>query len=490
MVKADDKLPQGMIKTWNIPQQWAWLTLNDIAEWGSGGTPKSSQSEYYDGDIPWLIIADLNDGVVTKSAKTITELGLKNSSAKLVEKGSILIAMYGSIGKLAIAGIDCTTNQAIAFTKSILEEVETKYLFYYLRRIRQELLDVGKGGTQANISQTVLKQVEIPIAPLNEQKRIVAKLERLLAKVNESCDRLSRIPTILKRFRQSVLASACSGRLTADWRKSHPNIEPAEKLLKHISDVQIDTIERFDGFDYPEDWEIVISKQLFSFVTSGSRGWAKYYANEGHLFIRVGNLNHDTIDVDFSSIQKVKLPEQVEGKRTKVEENDILISITADTGMIGLIVNNIPESYINQHIALARPIKGLNYKYLAWFLASNNGQKQFRELQRGATKAGLGLDDIKSLYIAIPPLEEQKEIVRKVEALFRKCDLIEQRYLKAKAYTDKLTQSILAKAFRGELVPQDSNDEPAEVLLERIRQEKTLTDKSSKSKKTSKSKST
>lgn len=119
-LRGDDKLPQGMIKTWNIPKQWAWLTLNDIAEWGSGGTPKSSQSEYYGGDIPWLIVADFNDGVVTQSAKTITtELGLKNSSVKLVDKGSILIAMYGSIGKLGIAGIDCTTNQAIAFTKSI-----------------------------------------------------------------------------------------------------------------------------------------------------------------------------------------------------------------------------------------------------------------------------------------------------------------------------------------------------------------------------------
>lgn len=220
-----------MIDSWNIPKQWTWVTLNDIAQWGSGGTPKSSQLEYYGGDIPWLIIADLNDGVVRNSAKTITDLGLKNSSAKLVNKNAVLIAMYGSIGKLGIAGRECTTNQAIAFTKSIREEIDHKFLFYYLLRIRPQLLDLGKGGAQANISQTVLKKVEFPLPLLNEQKRIVAKLEKLLAKVNESCDRLSRIPTILKRFRQSVLAAACSGRLTADWRDQHPDVETAEELL-------------------------------------------------------------------------------------------------------------------------------------------------------------------------------------------------------------------------------------------------------------------
>src|SRR5205814_6266629 len=109
-------------------------------------------------------------------------------------------------------------------------------------------------------------------------------------------------------------------------------------------------------------------------------------------------------------------------------------------------------------------------RYLAYFLsARNGGQHQFLNLQRGATKVGLGLDDIKSIYIARPPLAEQQEIVRRVEALFALADRIDARYAKAKAHVEKLTQSILAKAFRGELVPQDPNDEPAEKLLERIR---------------------
>ncbi len=102
---------------WEIPSKWIWATLNDVAEWASGGTPKSGESKYYNGDIPWLIIGDLNDGLVTTSQKKITKSGLENSSAKMVSVGAILVAMYGSIGKLGIAGIECATNQAIAFTK-------------------------------------------------------------------------------------------------------------------------------------------------------------------------------------------------------------------------------------------------------------------------------------------------------------------------------------------------------------------------------------
>ncbi len=483
-LKEDDKLPQGIIKTWNIPKQWAWLTLNDIAEWGSGGTPKSSQSEYYGGDIPWLIIADLNDGVVTKSAKTITELGLKNSSAKLVDKGSILIAMYGSIGKLGIAGIDCTTNQAIAFTKSILEEVDTKYLFYYLRRIRQELLDVGKGGTQANISQTVLKQVEIPIAPLNEQKRIVAKLEKLLAKVNESCDRLSRIPTILKRFRQSVLASACSGRLTADWRKSHPDIESAEELLKKDTGNDINEL--------PQSWCFVSVGDVITELKYGTSKKCSY-DKQSHPVLRIPNVVQGVIDC--SDLKYTELSDK-EYETLRLKIGDILmIRSNGSVSLIGktAMVTQSEEgfAYAGYLIRLRPNLSLIDPRYLNYYLSSYEIRLQI-ELPARSTSGvnNINSTEVKKLAIAIPPLEEQKEIVRRVEALFRKCDLIEQRYLTAKAYTDKLTQSILAKAFRGELIPQDSNDEPAEILLERIREEKTLTKKSSKSKKTNKRKTT
>src|ERR1700704_3845244 len=112
----------------NLPEGWKLKTLEDVADWGSGGTPKSTEAKYYNGDIPWLIIGDLNDGEIYSSQKKITKLGLENSSAKMVPVDSILIAMYGSIGKMGIAKIPCATNQAIAFTKSISKEVKQKFL--------------------------------------------------------------------------------------------------------------------------------------------------------------------------------------------------------------------------------------------------------------------------------------------------------------------------------------------------------------------------
>ncbi len=135
-----------------LPPGWAQTTLGDAFKWGSGGTPQSTNQSFYDGGIPWLIIGDLSDSVVTESSKTITQAGLENSSAKWVQPGSVLVAMYGSIGKLGIAGTDLTTNQAIAFTHP--HPIDTKYLFYYLLRCRRDLAKLGKGGTQQNISHS------------------------------------------------------------------------------------------------------------------------------------------------------------------------------------------------------------------------------------------------------------------------------------------------------------------------------------------------
>ncbi len=461
-----------MIDTWNVPKHWTWLTLNDVAEWGSGGTPKSNQSEYYGGEIPWLIIADLNDGIVKTSAKTITELGLKNSSAKMVQKGSILVAMYGSIGKLGIAGMNCTTNQAIAFTKTVIEKVEPQYLFYYLFRIKQNLLELGRGGAQPNISQTLLKQVEIPLPPLNEQKRIAAKLDRLLTKVNEAKERLDRIPTILKRFRQSVLYSACSGKLTADWREKHPDIEPSSDNLIFTP--------KFDDYDIgelPFSWVLSCIDNIAT-VKGGKRlpkGEKLLSENTGYPYIRAGNLKNGTVITEDLLFITEKIRNII--KNYTVASGDVYITIVgACIGDAGIIPDELKGANLTENAAKICNFNQCNNQYLAFWLRSPYCQEIIRKNTLSAAQGKLALTRIKTIPVPLPPLEEQKEIVRRVEALLKKCDIIEERYLKAKAYTDKLTSSILAKAFRGELVPQDPNDEPAELLLERISAEKVKTD--------------
>src|SRR5258705_12943970 len=175
-------------------------------------------------------------------------------------------------------------------------------------------------------------------------------------------------------------------------------------------------MSEINGQQLPPGWCWTSSGLLFDFVTSGSRGWAKYYEDSGALFLRMGNLDHDTISLDLADIQRVDPPEGAEGTRTKVEHGDILISITADVGMTGLVPSTLEKAFISQHVALARPVKGVCPAYLAWYLASaSGGQKQFRALQRGATKVGLGLEDISAVRVPLAPLTEQAAIVEAVD---------------------------------------------------------------------------
>src|SRR5688572_27902652 len=135
---------------------WRRMTLVEVAEYGSRGTPKRTEVRYFGGSIPWFVVGDVSDVIVSASTTRMTEEGLRASAAKWIPQGAVLLAMYGSIGKLGIAGIPLTTNQAIAHAIVRDEVVESRYLFWYLRSIRRQLKAAGKGGTQQNISQTVI----------------------------------------------------------------------------------------------------------------------------------------------------------------------------------------------------------------------------------------------------------------------------------------------------------------------------------------------
>ncbi len=186
-------------------------------------------------------------------------------------------------------------------------------------------------------------------------------------------------------------------------------------------------------------------------VTSGSRGWAKYYNTQGAKFIRIGNLTRDIIDIDLSDIQYVLLPETAEGKRTHLEPNDVLVSITADLGSIGLVPSNIGEAYVNQHIAMIRFNNSLQGKFMAWYLRSDIGQKYLLKNKRGGGKLGLGLDDIRDTYVPDVTDEKASMIVEKIESQLSVCESIENTVNSALAQASAMRQSILKQAFEGGL---------------------------------------
>lgn len=202
----------------------------------------------------------------------------------------------------------------------------------------------------------------------------------------------------------------------------------------------------------PPGWTHATGDDVFEFVTSGSRGWAQHYSDRGAMFLRIGNLDHGTIDLDLAEVQHVDPPGGAEGERTRLRPNDILVSITAELGMIGRVPPNFPEAYINQHIALARPRPEYESRYVAWYLASEvDGRRQLQELRRGATKAGLGLNDIRGVRIPLAPVPEQKRIADKLDALLARVDACRDRLDRLPANLKRFRQSVLAAAISGEL---------------------------------------
>jgi len=466
-----------------LPEGWVVTNLQNIANWGSGGTPSRSHDEYYNGNIPWIKTGDLGPKLITEASEYITDAGVKNSSAKYFPKGSVAIAMYGAtIGKTSILGIDATTNQACAVGTPIEDITSSIFLYYFLLNEKNTFIKKGKGGAQPNISQAVIKEHPLSLPPYAEQKIIAEKLDTLLAQVDSTKVRLEQIPKILKRFRQAVLAAAASGRLTNKWRENYTQKEeinliaskykPTDSLFKQA---------KLSLSEIPQSWYVVPSAHLIDYVTSGSRGWANYYSTEGALFLRMSNVRYNTTKLDLQDLQFVNLPSQVEGKRSLVKIDDLIISLTADVGRVARIDKDLGEAYINQHLALLRPNNNINSEYFALCIAAQNiGVKQIQSLKRGATKVGLGLDDIRSLAIPLPPLPEQAEIVRRVEQLFAYADTIEKQVNSALTRVNSLTQSILAKAFRGELTAQwraanpdlISGENSAAALLEKIKAER------------------
>lgn len=190
---------------------------------------------------------------------------------------------------------------------------------------------------------------------------------------------------------------------------------------------------------------------MSSIVTSGSRGWAKYYCDNGAKFIRIGNLTRNKIYIDLDDIQHVQLPDKAEGTRTKLAPNDVLVSITADLGNIGLVPNGIGEAYVNQHIAMIRFNNQMQGEFYAWYLRSEYGQQDLLRNKRGGGKLGLGLDDIRDSRVPVVSNETAESILSIIECRLSVCDSIEHTVDLALQQAEAMRQSILKEAFEGTL---------------------------------------
>lgn len=421
-----------------LPQNWVKTSLGEIAEWSSGGTPKRSVKAYYGGDIPWVKTGDLNDTIVTEVSEYLTEEGIKNSSAKVFPKDSIGIAMYGAtIGKTGVFGMDAATNQACAVTIPYFGM--NKFLHYFLKSQKQNFIDKGKGGAQPNISQLVIKTHRISLPPLKEQQRIVAKLDTLFTNLDSIKTRLANIPIILKNFRQAVLNQALTGKLTEDWRKEVKCFEYEHKPLKDISKK----------------------------IQYGYTGKTNIEAI-GSQYLRITDIQNR--NVDWDKVPYVEIDEKSK-KKYLLNKNDIVFARTGATvGKSFLIEEDIENVVFASYLirVLVSPDL-LNPKFLWYYFDSPSYWESISKNSSGIAQPNVNGSVLGSLLIPLPNIEEQTEIVKQVDALFKKADQIQQRYEQLLAQIETLPQAILAKAFKGELVSQLPTDGDAKMLLEEIK---------------------
>ncbi|MEG4343380.1 restriction endonuclease subunit S [Microcoleus sp. A003_D6] len=323
--------------------------------------------------------------------------------------------------------------------------IEPRFLFSWIQspEIQENISSLATGTTnQIELSRLAIASIQIPIAPLNEQKRIADKLNALLARVDACRERLDRIPSILKRFRQAVLAAATSGQLTEDWRDIHST----NKMARWVS------------------LEDVASE--FSYGSS-----AKSSPSGSVPVLRMGNLQEgklDWQDLVFTSDTK-------EIEKYRLLTGDVLFNRTNSPELVGktaVYKGERPAIYAG-YLIRVRCRADLLSDYLNYCLNSPAGRDYCWRVKSDAiSQSNINARKLAAFEFELPPVEEQAEIVRRCEALFAFADRLEARYKKARAQVERLTPVLLAKAFRGELVPQDPNDEPASVLLDRIRAER------------------
>lgn len=481
-----------------LPNGWGWVTVDEVATTATGGTPDRKNTDYFGGDIPWVKSGELGDGYVFEAEETLSKLGVEESSAKVFPKGTLCIALYGAtVGKLGILGIDAATNQAVCGI-FLPADVLVRYLFHYLTHLRPWLIKQGKGGAQSNISNGLVRGTKVPLPPLPEQHRIVDKIEELFSDLDAGVQNLERAKANLKRYRASVLKAAVEGRLTEEWRAEHPQEEDGQMLLDRILRERREKWEQDELAKYaekgkqpPKNWQSKYKEPAEPDVSElpelpAGWGWATVESTVQSVatgatplrsnpafwqggtvpWVTSSCVNVDTVTASDEFITETAL----RTTNAKVfPSGTLLVALYGEGKTRGRITELRINAATNQ--ACAALLFGTEDRGLRPFvkLFFQHNYTQIRRLSAGGVQPNLSLSLIREQPIPLPSLAEQQEIVALVEERLSQIDAAEKTIDAELLRAKRLRQSILKQAFEGNLVPQDPNDEPASVLLERIK---------------------
>lgn len=470
-----------------LPKSWVPTTLGQVVSYADNETtdPADMQPE------AWLLeLEDIErDTGKVLERKTVGECAPKSAKNRF-HAGDVL---YGKLrpylNKVVRADQDgLCSSEIIAISPGLLDQ---GYLFYSMRSpgFIEYVSSVSHGMRMPRLGTQQAKAAPFALPPLPEQTRIAAKLDELLAQVDTLKARIDGIPALLKRFRQSILAAAVSGRLTEEWRAVNPCAESAEQQVTKVDASKTGKLKvrKADAafspdqlFAIPEGWSWAENHRLAedsnTSICAGPFGTifkAKDFRDAGVpiIFLRhVAEGVYKTVKPSFMDEAVWKELHQ----EYSVYGGELLVTKLGDPpgaaclypqGIgTAMVTPDVIKMSVDERVALP--------KYLMFFFNSQHCKGLIEKLAFGATRLRIDIAMFKGFPIPLPPREEQTEIVRRVEQLFAFADQLEAKVNEAKTRIDRLTQSILAKAFRGELVPQDENDEPADRLLARIRAER------------------
>ncbi|MBY8223862.1 restriction endonuclease subunit S [Vibrio fluvialis] len=495
-----------------LPKGWTSKLLGELASTITKGTTPTTVGYSFETEgVPFVKVENIESNRIqhTTIYQYINEDAHASLSRSAFQAGDVLFSIAGTIGKTALVtdnDLPCNTNQAIAIIRGTQEVLLPLYLKHNLSyRAKEIFIANARGGAMNNVSLGDLKKTFVVIPPLPEQKRIVEKLDEVLAQVDTIKARLDGIPDLLKRFRQSVLASAVSGKLTEEWREQNDNLTSMTAYLEALSvereaeyhcsceeakavgarkprkpsciDPNVfaspEWVEKFVP-KLPDKWAVScignIGQNNADSIVDGPFGASinvkTDYIESGVPVIRINNINpfkFDNENLKFISEEKF-----ADLKRHNVKGGDLLLGKVGTIGNACIYPLGSEEAMLSTtgSTRIRVDTRVCVLKFAELYL--NSQKAAFNNIASAAVQPFLNMKTIKSFPFIAPPISEQKEIVRLVDQYFAFADTIEAQVKKAQARVDNLTQSILAKAFRGELVPQNDDDEPAEVLLERI----------------------
>jgi type I restriction enzyme S subunit len=436
------------------PSGWVATGLADIAKLGSGGTPQAKNPAYYGGDIPWAVIGDLNDGVVTDTAQQITTAGLNSSSAKIVPANTILLGMYGSIGKMGLSGAPMATNQAIA-TILPSPKIDVHFLFHYLMSQRQKLDAEGKGATQRNISQTILKPWTIVFpASLSGQRRIVEILEDHLSRLDAAADYAAAASKRLNGLRDQLVLDAITGRKIAGDRQEStlPDAGTNDGALPML----------------PSGW---MWRRLddVADVVGGITKDSKKQSDPAFIevpYLRVANVQRGSLRLgDVTTIRAA--PAKAESLR--LWPGDVLLNEGGDRDKLarGWVWQGEIENCIHQnHVFRARIRDGLDPYFLSWTANTIGGRWAERNGKQSVNLASISLSMIRNMPVIVPPSGTASRIIQQLHDQLACLEQTSAQINAIRARGSALRQAVLVAAFTGRLTGRHRDQEVIEELAD------------------------